>query len=126
MPVAAAAPAIFAASQTGAGEAAVVNQDGSVNSVSPSGTIVTVYGTGFGLLGDAGQDGLAHTVLPVAASVGGNVATVLYAGEAPGYTSGLQQINVLIPADSATGPSVPLRLIVGGFNTQSGVTLAIQ
>ncbi|MCU1237909.1 MAG: Cadherin-like beta sandwich domain protein [Candidatus Solibacter sp.] len=126
LPVIPAAPALLTASQTGAGEAAIVNEDGSVNTPSPAGTIVTLYGTGFGLLGNASPDGLAHTVLPVSASVGGKAATVLYAGEAPGYTPGLQQINVLIPPDAPTGPSVLLRLVVGGINTQDGVTLAIQ
>ncbi len=120
LPVAAASPAIFTAQQNGVGQAA------SLSTPSPSGNIVTLYGTGFGLLGDAGQDGLAHTILPVSAFVGGQPATVLYAGEAPGYTSGLQQINILVPSDSPAGPSVPLRLVVGGFNTQTGVTLAIQ
>jgi uncharacterized protein (TIGR03437 family) len=97
-----------------------------VNTPSPSGTIVTLYGTGFGLLEDAGPDGLAHTLLPVSALVGGKDATVLYAGEAPGYTAGLQQINILIPSDVTPGPAVPLRLTAGGINTQNAVTLSIQ
>lgn len=126
LPVAPASPALFTASQSGAGQAAIVNQNGSVNTPSPSGTIVTLYGTGFGLLEDAGPDGLAHTLLPVSALVGGKDATVLYAGEAPGYTAGLQQINILIPSDVTPGPAVPLRLTAGGINTQNAVTLSIQ
>ena len=126
MQIAAATPAIFTASQDGAGQAAIVSQDGSVNTPSSPGTIVTLYGTGFGVLVHGSPDGLAHTVLPVTAYIGGAAATVLYAGEAPGYTSGLQQINVLIPLDSPAGASVPLQVVVGGFDTQVGLTLALQ
>jgi uncharacterized protein (TIGR03437 family) len=108
IPVAAASPAIFTAQQSGSGQAAIVNQDGTLTPPSPSGAIVTLYGTGFGV-GSIGADGLTHTLLPVTALIGGEEARVLYAGEAPGYTSGLQQINILIPMDSPTGEAVPLR-----------------
>lgn len=120
------APAVFTASANGSGQAAIVNQDGSTKPPSAPGTIVAVYGTGFGLFGSPGPDGLAHVALDVAASIGGEVATVMYAGEAPGFTSGLQQINVLIPADIPSGTQVTLQLSAGGVATQAGVTLAIQ
>jgi len=64
-------------------------------------------------------------VLPVTATVGGMPATVQFAGAAPGYL-GLQQINVLIPANAMlSGPAVALVLTGGGVTTQSGVTVAI-
>jgi uncharacterized protein (TIGR03437 family) len=53
-------------------------------------------------------------------------AEVTYAGEAPGFTPGLQQINILIPEDAPVGPAVPIQLMVNGVSTQSGVTVAIQ
>ncbi len=121
-----ATPALFTASQTGAGQVAIVNQDGSVGAPSPHGTVVTVYGTGFGVM-TQGQDGLAHVLLPVTASIGGRPAVVVYAGEAPGFTSGLQQINVLIPADAPTGAEVPLVLTARpGATTQAGGTVMLQ
>ncbi len=61
LPLGPAFPALFTAAQTGTGQVAIINEDGGVNTPSPSGTIVTLYGTGFGLLEDAGPDGLAHT-----------------------------------------------------------------
>jgi uncharacterized protein (TIGR03437 family) len=125
MQIATASPGVFTISQNGTGQAAVVNQDGSSTPPSPPGSVVTLYGTGFGSL-LTGSDGLAHTVLPVTATIGDSAATVLYAGEAPGYTSGLQQINILIPPDTPPGSSVPLRLAIGGYTTQAGVTLAIR
>jgi uncharacterized protein (TIGR03437 family) len=53
-------------------------------------------------------------------------AQVVYAGEAPFFTSGLQQINILIPEGAPTGLTVPIQLFVNGASTQSGVTIAIQ
>lgn len=125
MQIARASPAVFTTSQNGAGQAAIVNQDGSLTPPSAGGSVVTLYATGLGPLVKGG-DGLAHTLLPVTAFIDGKPTAVLYAGEAPGYTSGLQQVNVLIPADSPSGGPVPLRLVVDGLNTQAGVTLAIR
>jgi len=126
MQIAVASPGVFTVSQSGSGQAAIVNQDGTLAPPSPRGTVVTFYGTGFGVLAGASSDGLSRTVFSVTASVGGEAATVTYAGEAPGYTSGLQQINILIPMDSPVGGSVPLQMTVGGMNTPAGATLAIQ
>lgn len=111
---AAAAPGLFTANSSGTGQAAVVNQDGTINTPSPAGKIVSVYGTGFGLLGATGPDGLRRLVLPVTATVGGVPVTVTYAGEAPGYTTGLQQINLLI------GPDVPKGGSAGGGDGRRG------
>ena len=118
-------PAIFTASQNGTGQAASVNQDGSTSMPAAAGTVVQVYGTGFGLCTAAGADGLQWVALPVTATIGGVPAAVAYAGRAPGYSSGLQQIDVAIPASTARG-SQALQLTVGGASTQAGVTLAIQ
>ena len=86
----------------------------------PTGTYIQVYATGFGLFGSP------SLLLPVTATIGGLAATVQYAGQAPGYTSGLQQINVLIPVNTPLGSAVPLQLMVGGVSTQAGVTLSIR
>jgi uncharacterized protein (TIGR03437 family) len=126
LPISVSSPAIFTTTQTGAGQAVIVNQDSTLTPPSPVGSTVTLYGTGFGVLSSSGEDGLRHTLLPVTASIGGEPATVIYAGEAPGFTHGLQQINILLPVDSPKGDALPLRLSVGGLNTQAGVTLAIR
>src|SRR5207249_1152629 len=53
-----AAPGLFTANSGGAGQAALINQDGTIDTPSKTGTIVSVFGTGFGPLGPPGPDGL--------------------------------------------------------------------
>ena len=121
------APAIFTSGQSGAGQGAILNQDGAFNGSKPAarGSIVSVYVTGFGALNAPGSDGLRRLAGTVTATVGGIPATVVYSGEAPGFTTGLQQINVQIPANVPAG-SLPIVLTINGVSTQVGVTLAIQ
>ena len=52
-------------------------------------------------------------------------ADVLYAGEAPGLTRGMQQINVRIPDGAGSGP-VAIQINVGGQSTQNGITVFLQ
>jgi uncharacterized protein (TIGR03437 family) len=126
LPVLSLAPAIFTVGQNGTGQAAIVNPDGSVATAATPGSDIQIFGTGFGMLGPVGSDGLRHLLLPVTATIGGVSATVLFAGDVPGTTTGLVQINVQIPANAPGGPAIPLQLTVGGVSTAAGVTLAIQ
>ena len=67
---------------------------------------------------------LASTV--TASLVGATIIplTVQYAGEAPTETSGLQQINLFIPANVPAGPQ-QLILQAGNAQTQTGVTITV-
>ncbi len=117
------APAIFTVGQNGQGQAAIINQDHTIETPSPKGSIMEVYATGFGVL-VKGADGLARPTLPVTAFVGDVPATVTYAGEAPTWP-GLQQINVQIPAGAPSGSAVSVRLVINGISTQTGVTIVV-
>ena len=112
--------------QNGSGQADSVNQDGSVDAAVAPGTVVELYGTGFGLYAPVSADGLTRMAQTVTALIGGVPAQVLFAGQAPGYTSGLQQIDILVPANGPQGAGIPLVLTVGGVTTQAGLTLAVQ
>jgi uncharacterized protein (TIGR03437 family) len=125
VPIAAASPALFTVTASGTGQAAVVNQDGSIDSPCPRGSVIAVYGTGFGQLQPPDANGLSSLMLPITATIGGTAAPVVFAGQAPGFTTGLQQINISIPAYSPTGAAA-LVLSAGGTSTQAAVTLVIQ
>ena len=134
IPVAQTAPAIFTQTGTGAGPAAALNQDSSANSFSdpaPSGSILTVYGTGFGITQPALLDGQiasgpAELVLPVTATIGGVTATVVYAGAAPTQIAGLTQINIQVPDGLLSDPNTPIALTIGSVTTPAGVTVSIR
>lgn len=127
-----ASPALFTVNQSGTGQASVLNQDYTYNgAIAPAvpgarGSILMVYGTGFGVANPSGQDGLSWLPAAVGATIGGLAAEVTFAGLAPGYTSGLQQINIRIPDGCPTGAAVPIRLQLGGHSTQLGTTIAVE
>jgi len=127
VPLAAAAPGVFTMDGSGTGQGAILNQDTSVNSSSnpaPRGTVVSVFGTGAGLFNSTGP--MPSTVLPVTVQIGNQPAEVLYAGPAPGLVSGALQVNCRIPADTSPSASVSISVHVGDFNSQAGVTLAVN
>jgi len=136
--VSAVKPGIFTGSSSGHGQGAILNQDYGVNGpASPAqrGQYVIIYGTGEGVTTPPGMDGRVSsaggTPLPnVAAScsvtIGGEPATVYYCGEAGDLTSGVVQLNVLVPESVVPGSAVPVTITVGGVASQAGVTLAVQ
>ena len=135
IPVAAAAPAIFTAQSTGAGQIAMLNEDTTFNSLrqpAPAGTVVVFYATGEGQTSPGGSDGRVNTsilpkpVLPVTVTIGGYSAEVLYAGAAPGMISGVMQVNARVPSAVVTSNFVPVVLSVGGIASQDKATMAVK
>ena len=137
----AAAPGLFTADGTGAGQAAAINQDGTINSASnpaPLGSVISLYATGGGQTSPVGVDGqlstspLASQSLPVQVYVGQEMvlstAQLQYAGPAPGEIAGLMQINVPLPLGLKTGSAVPVAIFVGTSlsSSQSNVTIAVR
>jgi uncharacterized protein (TIGR03437 family) len=136
IPVVAASPAIFAQGASGAGQGAILNQNGTVNSASNPATpdsVVTIYATGAGETKPASVDGgitgtkvLPKPVTSVTAWIGGLEADILYAGAAPDEVAGMLQVNARIPKGISTGPAVPVSLAIGAATSQPGVTLAVK
>ncbi len=133
--VADAAPGIFMLNT--AGQGAIVNQDGTINSATngaPIGSTVSIYATGEGQTNPPGVTGsitggtppFAEPQLTVTAQVGGLPAFVTYAGAAPFEPAGFMQVNVTIPTGVATGPAIPVVMTVGTAFTQKGVTISIH
>jgi uncharacterized protein (TIGR03437 family) len=144
--VSSAAPGIFTANQAGTGQAAVLNQDFTVNSSTnpaPAGSVISIYGTGQGQVSPAVIDGSAAGSSPLSntiavptsnagtclnsqpsmcVAVGSGFGDVKYSGLAPGFI-GLWQINVLVPS-GATG-AVPVRVVINGTPSNT-VTIAVR
>jgi len=135
-PVAASSPGIFTLNGSGTGQAAILNQDSSVNSAAnpaQPGSIVVIYATGAGQMNPAVPDGaitvadpLPKPVAPVTVTIGNVDADVLYAGAAPGLVAGALQVNARIPGKVVAGPQVSVRLTIGNLTSQAGLTVAIQ
>jgi uncharacterized protein (TIGR03437 family) len=139
--VTAAAPGIFTTLASGIGQASVLDASGGVNGpANPAapGSTVVIYMTGEGQTLPAGVTGKVSTVntsnsgpltpQPLVAptvSIGGQVATVSFYGEAPGLVSGALQINAVVPNGLSPG-NQPLFVSFGSANSQSGVTITVQ
>ncbi|HEV1283859.1 MAG TPA: hypothetical protein VNU44_01050 [Bryobacteraceae bacterium] len=106
MPVAATAPGF---------SSSILNQDGTVNTAAnpaPRGSIVSFYGTGLGQMIPQLPDGALAIATPYSTpvnppilTIGGQPATILYAGDAPGFPTGVFQINATIPTTINPGPA---------------------
>jgi uncharacterized protein (TIGR03437 family) len=134
VPVAQAVPGLFTIG-FGMGQCAVINQDGSLNSLfnpTPRGSTVSFYGTGTGQTNPAGIDGQIvgnsppQQVLPVSATIGGAPALVSYAGAVSGFVAGGVLIHVTVPLNAVPGDAVPVVITVGTTPSQTGVTIAVK
>ena len=128
-------PEIFE-SQTG--NAAILNQDGTVNGpdhLAHIGDTVAMFVSGVGQTTPPGVDGeIPQTaggtpVLPIMVQVStagiGPYANVTYAGNAPGLVSGVTQVNFQMPSVNLVGAAPPyfamIVLYAGGANTSMAV-----
>jgi uncharacterized protein (TIGR03437 family) len=127
------AGSLFTLNASGAGQAAALNQDYSVNGAgnpAKAGSFVFLYATGLGQTNPGGQDGVpTGSTLPlplqtVTATIGGMPATVQFAGGAPGLVAGVMQINVQVPAGLTAG-AAEVVFSQGGVSSPSGVTIAV-
>jgi uncharacterized protein (TIGR03437 family) len=136
VPVVTATPALFALDGTGGGQGAILNADGSVNSwASPAkrGSVVALFGTGFGQTSPQSEDGritthlaLPTVVLPITVLIDGQPAEILYAGAAPAMVPGFVQVNVRIPDTVTSGGDLEIALKVGDFASPTIITVNVQ
>jgi uncharacterized protein (TIGR03437 family) len=129
-------PGLFTADSSGKGQAAALNQNLSINSASnpaSRGSALVLYATGEGKTVPPEVEGSITPVVPpfplvsgVAVTIGGQLATVAYAGETPGVIAGLLQVNVTVPMTAPTGNAIPVQVFVNGQPSPGNVTVAIQ
>jgi uncharacterized protein (TIGR03437 family) len=131
--IATAQPAAFLLPQFVPAQAAAAGPEGLAISQSPvtAGDHLVIYAEGLGPVtpafaaGDlAPLDTLYRTANSVSVSIGGQPATVEFAGLAPG-SAGEYQINVVIPAGIPPGDVVPLVIAVGDA-TSAAATIAVR
>lgn len=138
MQVFAYAPGLFTSDGSGVGQAAAINQDGTLNSASnpaPIGTVVSLFATGLGQTSPAAVDGrvsvppLSELTVPVSVAIGFtavDTAQLQYAGPAPGEIAGLMQINVPLLPGVSTGNAVPVQIGPGNaLSSYQPVTIAV-
>jgi uncharacterized protein (TIGR03437 family) len=129
LPVVTAAPGFFTQNGSGTGPIALINQDGTIDTPAPAGSVVTLYGTGAGALPGAvdGAEaaGAANLAAAVQVLIAGLNAPVLYAGAAPGLVNGVFQINVQVPGSTPSG-AASITINIGGQASPLGATLAIR
>jgi uncharacterized protein (TIGR03437 family) len=139
-PVGPFSPGIFAINNI----AVAINPDGSI--AAPAGAIpgistkpakvgdpggLVILCTGLGAVnpaavsGAASLDALRTSTTTPTVLVGGQPATVVFAGLSPQFV-GVNQINVALPAGTPTGNAVSLQIQVGGVTTSNSVTIAVS
>ncbi len=141
VPLAEFSPGIFSMDQSGAGQGAVLIS-GTASLAAPlgfnpnsrpvsRGEFLEIFATGLGAATNTPASGSPASGNPVSESittpsvtVGGADVNVVFSGLAPNFV-GLYQVNVPVPADGQSGPSVPVTLSVGGVESNT-VTVAIE
>jgi uncharacterized protein (TIGR03437 family) len=129
------APALFP-EQYGATQGAIINQDGTHNSVAnpaPAGSVVSIFGTGGGATNPASVTGglallkpLATLVLPATVIIDGTLnADVQYAGIAPTLISGLFQINFRVPQSLGAYAAHRVDITIESASTQGLISVTV-
>jgi uncharacterized protein (TIGR03437 family) len=134
------APAIFTSSQTGTGQAAVLQQAlngplsyNSPSNPAPAGTYLEMFATGQGVWTPPPQSdvflfGEPFTTQAVSLTIGGQQAKIAYAGTLGATLSSwsVLQVNAIVPAGLASGAQ-PLELKIGANdNSQQTVVMFVQ
>ncbi len=96
------------------------------------GEFLSIYATGLGDVTNRPASGTpapselpwSETVLTPTIWIGGVAIQPSFSGLAPGWV-GLNQVNVKLPAELPTGDAIPLRIEIGGVESNT-VTIAVQ
>ena len=107
----------------------VTNQLADGSAPVTGGDTVVIYCTGLGAVNPpvalgAAASGPTPTVQPVVVTIGGQPATVGYAGLTPGFP-GLYQVNAVVPAGIAPSGQVPVVLSTAEQDSPA-VTIAVR
>ena len=132
-PVTTAAPGLFSADGV---RVVALNQDSSYNTPetpAAKGDVIQLFLTGQGLTTPPVETGslspmappFAAPIAPVAVTIAGQPAEILFAGLAPG-TIGLLQLNVKIPGEIPASLQSPISVVIGETPPPAPLLLAIK
>jgi len=133
--VAPAVPGLFTVNFSGTGAVTALNQDFTVNAAGNAaapGTVIQLYGTGFGAFtAQPGDGSVIQPPLPalretVRVEIGGRAASVLYAGPAPGLIAGVIQVNAVIPEGTPAGNASVRVFLTGDAFSRTGTTISVR
>ena len=132
------APGLFTRTQNGTGQGAIIDNVTGINSAdnpAPKGSVISLFGTGAGLwkttfpegsIYVGGPDSRSALAASVSLTIGGQPATIQYAGAAPYQILGAFQVNAVVPNGIGSGPQ-PVVITVGqSNNAQQQVTVAVK
>jgi len=130
------APGVFSAGASGTGGGAILDVNYHLVSASnpvSAGDSIQIFATGQGQTSPGGVDGLIEPVtlplpyplLPGAVTIGNLPAHIEYIGAAPGLVAGALQVDAVIPSGLPSGAAT-LFISIGGVDSQTGITVAIQ
>jgi uncharacterized protein (TIGR03437 family) len=141
--LAAYSPGLFSMTQMGSGQGAILISGTGLLAAAenafpgaPSrpvrrGEFLEAYASGLGPVTNVPASGsaastttLSHTTTEATATIGGEEATVSFAGLAPGFV-GLYQVNIGVPESAPSGGAVELILTIGGVDSNA-VTIAVE
>lgn len=135
LPMAETAPAIFTLDGSGGGQAVAINQDGTLcdaRNPAARGSYVTLYFTGGGTTTSPGITGgvLGSVVRPLRrtalVTVADQPAQVSFAGAAPGFVEGVNQLNIRLAENTPVGPAQTVILTVGTVGSPASATIAVR
>lgn len=118
-------PGLFTVDATGVGQVLAYNQDNTLNDAShpaKDGTVIQLFGTGYGVVPGAPPDGqpaqgLITTPITPVVFINAKPADVQFSGLAPNFV-GLWQINAVVPADAPPGQVNVVIVMNGIISTQ--------
>jgi len=133
LPVVSSKPGLFTVDGSGQGPAALLNQNGSLNTSSNRAakeSVIVLYLTGAGAMSPAGLEGrvaagISSLNQQTLVTINGAPAAVQYAGNAPGLVEGVVQVNVKLPLNTVAGQNL-IVVQIGSTTTTANTTVWVE
>ena len=71
------------------------------------------------------NDILKEPVMPVSVTIGGQAATVLYAGTTPGFIEGVSMVEAVVPNGASSGAN-PVVITSKGVSSTNTATISVK